>query len=523
MRCSHRRLLQGALLVACVAALAYGPSLDHGFIYDDYWTVVSNRHLDKELPELLRAAASGRSVEWKMPDATRPLMGVSLWWDRQFSGLSPAGYHLDSLAQYALVSALAFALAFALLRSFAGALAAGLAFALMPLHSEVVSAVNYREDLLSTAGIFAAAAVCFWPAKRASRWRPYAVAGRWFVALASKESALVAPICVAALALIRRPPRWIRQGTLGLVVAAVAVLWLNWRFGLSALGEQIPRADYSSWTERLLRSVRFEIRSVFESLLPLRARPEYDPLPDASWLWALAVVPLLALWAVAWRRPATRSAAGLLGLALAAPLMTSPLFAPANEIADRYWFTGSLAAALAVGWLLRKLARRQAAVAVATLFGLAAAGLPLCWSATSVWSSEASLWTFAALTAPASPRAWTSLSRVHRMADQPELAERTIRRALSLKPDYVPGQVAEALNLCWEGDRSSARRVLATVTPKSDLHRDALNVASYCAFLPTEAAAIACAKRAVPKGMVLGDREQLRALSERALSAAPPH
>ena len=122
MRCSHRRLLQGALLVACVAALAYGPTLDHGFIYDDYWTVVSNRHLDKELPELLRAAASGRSVEWKMPDATRPLMGVSLWWDRQFSGLSPAGYHFDSLAQYALVSALAFALAFALLRSFAGAL-----------------------------------------------------------------------------------------------------------------------------------------------------------------------------------------------------------------------------------------------------------------------------------------------------------------------------------------------------------------------------------------------------------------
>jgi len=149
------------LLVACVAALAYGPTLDHGFIYDDYWTVVSNRHLDKELPELLRAAASGRSVEWKMPDATRPLMGVSLWWDRQFSGLSPAGYHFDSLAQYALVSALAFALAFALLRSFAGALAAGLAFALMPLHSEVVSAVNYREVLLSTAGIFAAAAVCF--------------------------------------------------------------------------------------------------------------------------------------------------------------------------------------------------------------------------------------------------------------------------------------------------------------------------------------------------------------------------
>jgi hypothetical protein len=106
------------------------------------------------------------------------------------------------------------------------------------------------------------------------------------------------------------------------------------------------------------------------------------------------------------------------------------------------------------------------------------------------------------------------------MADQPELAERTIQRALSLKPDYVPGQVAQALNLCWKGHRSGAQRVLAAVEPKSDLHRDALNVASHCAFLPTDEAAIACAKRAVPRGMVLGDREQLRALSERALSRA---
>lgn len=506
--------------MACVSALAYGPSAEHGFIYDDYWTIVSNRHLDKPLPELLRAAASGRSVEWKMPDATRPLMGLSLWWDRQLFGLSPAGYHLDSLALYALVSVLAFLLAFALFRSFSAALGTGMAFALMPLHSEVVSAVNYREDLLSTAGIFAAAALCFWPAVRPSRWRPYAAAALWFAALASKESALVAPLCIAALAMIRRPPRWTRQGALALAAAVVAVLWLNWRFGLSALGEQIPRADYASWTERLLRSARFELWSVYESLLPLRTRPEYAPLPYPSWLWALALVPLLGLCVRAWSRPGTRAAAGLLAWALVAPLMTAPLFAPTNEIADRYWFMGSLAAALAVGWLILELARRQAAAALAALIGLAALGVPQCWQATSVWASEASLWTFAALTAPASPRSWTSLSRVHRMADQPDLAERTIQHALSLKPDYVPGQVAHALNLCWEGDRSGARRVLAAVEPKSDLHRDALNVASHCASLPTDADAIACAKRAVPKGMVLGDPEQLRVLSERALSRA---
>jgi hypothetical protein len=109
------------------------------------------------------------------------------------------------------------------------------------------------------------------------------------------------------------------------------------------------------------------------------------------------------------------------------------------------------------------------------------------------------------------------------MADQAELAERAIQRSLALKADYVPGQVARALNLLWTGDRSSARRVLDGVVPKSDLHREALSVASHCAFLPTDAAASACARRAVPRGMVLGDPELLRSTSERLLALpAPP-
>jgi protein O-mannosyl-transferase len=503
--------------VALVASAAYLPSLGHGFIYDDYWTVVGNRHLDRTLSELLRAAASGRSVEWNMPDATRPAMGLSLWLDRQLFGLSPAGHHLQSLVLYALVSVLVFLLAFALLRSFAAALAAGLAFAVMPLHSEVVSAVNYREDLLAALGIFGAVALCFWPAPRAPKWWPYALAALWFYALASKESALCAPLLLGALALVRRLSRWTGQGPSALAGVAALALWLNWRFGVSVLGEQIPRADYASWLERCLRTVRFELWSLGNSLLPLRARPEVDPLSAPSWLWSVAGLALAALLvALAWR-PRTRPVAGVLGVALLAPLVTSPLFAPTNELADRYCFVGSLAAALGVGWGFRKLARRQALAALLLLVGMVVVGVRACWSATSVWQSEVSLWTFAAQSAPHSPRSWSSLSRVHRMANQPDLAERAIQRSLALKPDFVPAQVARALNLLWEGDRSSARRVLAAVVPKSNLHRDALSVASHCAFLPTDAAARECAQRAVPKGMVLGDPEVLRAVSERLL------
>ncbi|MEY4547649.1 MAG: hypothetical protein RL685_3844 [Pseudomonadota bacterium] len=512
------------------AAVAYLPSLAHGFIYDDYWTIVSNRHLDKSLTELLSAAASGRSVEWKMPDATRPLIGLSLWGDRQVFGVSPSGHHLDSLLLYALVSVVAFLLAFALLRSFAGALVAGIAFAVMPLHCEVVAAVNYREDLLATLFLFAAMTICFWPAQRFSlaprddRWRPWCAASLWLCALASKESAVVAPLLLGVLALVRRPPRWIFQAPLALSAAVVALLWGNWRAGVSMLGEQIPQADYASWLERLLRTARFELASVWNSLLPVLARPEFNPQPEAHALWIGALLLVLAGWTWLLLRRSTRPAAGVLGVALVAPLAASPLFAPINELADRYWFTGSIAAALALGWGVRQLARRWNAAAVGALGVLCAAGVVQCWSASSVWASETSLWTSAVALAPQSPRAWTSLSRVHRMADQGELAEEAIARALALKSDYVPGQVARALNLLWLADRSAARRVLAPVVPKSDLHRDALALASRCAWLPTDAAASECARRAVPRGMVLGDVDLLRKRSEQLLTehAASP-
>lgn len=515
--CSRKRLSRGGWLVASVAVVAYLPSLGYGFIYDDYWTVVGNWHLDKSLSTLLRAAGAGRSVQWGMPDATRPAMGVSLWFDRELFGLAPVGYHLHSLALYALLSVLVFLLAFALFRSFAAALGAGLAFAVAPLHAEVAAVVNYREDLLASVGIVAAAALLFWPARREESTRPYLVLGLWFYALLSKESALVAPLLVAALSLVRRPARSVWPAILPLGTLVVAALWLNWRFGVSVLGEQIPQAQYASWADRGLRSVRFELISLGRSLLPVWTRPEYAALPAAHWLWLPAGVALLGGLAALARRRAAHRCLGLLLVALLAPLISSAVFAPVNELADRYWFLGSLAAALFVGWGGHALRRRHALFSLGLLGAMSVAGVVACWSAASVWGSETNLWTSAVSTAPRSPRAWASLSRVLRIAGHHELAERTAERALALQADYVPGQVALALNRLAVGDRAGASRVIAGIVPKSSLHRDALKLVERCAAPPADTDAQKCVQDNVPEGFVLGDSEQLRARAQRLL------
>lgn len=510
------RFAWGAAVVALTAFVTYTSTRRFGFIYDDYWTVVGNVHLGKPLRELLAAALSGRSVEWNMPDATRPLMGVSLWVDRQLFGLAPAGYHLHSVALYALVCVLASALAFGLLRSFVPALVAGLAFAVLPIHVEAVAAVNYREDLLAAVGWFGAAALAYWPVRASCRGQALACGALWAVALLAKESALIAPAFVAVLMLVRRPSVLGANVAppLTLVAGGVAALWLNWRYGLSRLGEQIPTASYASWMERLTRTARFELVGLWKSLVPLGPRPERDKLGEPHWLWCLGLLLVLMILVLLARQRRLRVPAAAGGLALVSPLCTSPLFAPVNELADRYWFMGSFGAALLLGWAVHRVRVRGVLLAALVLLG----GLGVASSrASSVWGSEVELWTAAVQNAPASARAWTALSRVHRIAGQRDLAERTMERALALRPGYVSAQAAQVLTSLWFGDLEGARRELARLDASASMPGDTLRSARRCASAADAGAAAACAQRTVPVGLVLGDTERLRVLSERLL------
>ena len=139
--------------IALGAMLAFSSVLGHGFVYDDAWTIVENRWLNSPLGELIGLLTSGEALARGVPDATRPAMVLSLWLDRRLFGSSPFGPHLVSLLLYGLCCLLATMLAARISRKRIVTLVAGGFFALAPLHAEPVAAVNYREDLLSAAGV----------------------------------------------------------------------------------------------------------------------------------------------------------------------------------------------------------------------------------------------------------------------------------------------------------------------------------------------------------------------------------
>jgi hypothetical protein len=236
-----------------------------------------------------------------------------------------------------------------------------------------------------------------------------------------------------------------------------------------------------------------------------------------AWLAAFAAIVVAIVWLARRRRTRVLAAAG--AIALVAPLFTSPLLAPRNELADRYWFIGSFAACLVVAWALTATGlRRSGGLAVVMLVGgcmVASA------RASRVWASEVDLWTFIAQTAPASPRSWSGLSRVHRLAEQEALAERTLERALAIQPDHLPSRAARVFGALWFGRLDVARAELRAIGDRDGLHGDALRIVKRCSAESTAEAAQQCVRRTVPAGMILGDPERLRAVSERLLNEPP--
>jgi hypothetical protein len=489
-----------SLFVALVAVAAFARVIGFGFVYDDGWTIVENSWLTRPLGDLFGLLSSGKAIAQHVPDATRPLMVLVHALERRVFGLSPRGYHVDSLLLYGVVCALATRLAWVLTQRRPVALAAGLFFALAPLHAEPVAAINYREDLYAALGMFGTLALVCAPPERTRRTRrrrddslgrAFGAGALLALGLFGKESTLAVVPLLAVIALaapsafanLRARPRAL------LVLGAVLFVWLAWRVPLALHGDDIPLAPRRQLEQMLLRTARFEVLAVKDALWPFAYSPDHWRQPDASFGWLFPCLSLVAGVLVLSQRKDTRLPALGVGIALTAPLLSCPLLRPINEFADRYWFPGLLGGGIVWGWALARL-RLRFGRRTRTL-ALAAGCVPLLivsFRATSLWRDDRALWSRAVELTPGSPRAWAGVSRVHRLAREREGADFAMQRALNADPNYGPALVTEVYNDLVFGRVELAREHLAALDRRHAGDGGGIAKAKHCAALDREAA-----------------------------------
>ena len=191
----HKNFL-AILLIASAVLLLYSVSLGHNFLFDEDSIILFNRYIQhfKLFPEIFThgyfAMEEKSDVVWNV--YYRPLTSLSFAWDYHWWKLNPLGYNITNTLLHILVSALLFLLIQKAIKHDVAAFMATLLYSVHTLHTEAVTYIASRGDVL--AAVFMLLAMhAYWRDKLKTALLCYGLA------LFSKESSLLLPLYLIAL------------------------------------------------------------------------------------------------------------------------------------------------------------------------------------------------------------------------------------------------------------------------------------------------------------------------------------
>ncbi|XP_065578857.1 protein O-mannosyl-transferase TMTC1-like isoform X2 [Artemia franciscana] len=143
-----------SLFCAVVAAIVYSNSIDGDLVHDDLSAISDNPDVtdDAWIFELFRNDFWGMKLtNPESHKSYRPLTTLSFRMNYLVHGVAPRGYHIVNILLHATTTALLVDTAVRCLKSSCiGAFVAGLLFALHPIHTEAVSGIVGRADILAS-------------------------------------------------------------------------------------------------------------------------------------------------------------------------------------------------------------------------------------------------------------------------------------------------------------------------------------------------------------------------------------
>ena len=193
-----REKLYHILIIAAFGTVFYVNSFGNFFVWND-WTLIIENYLVKDwsnLPEIFT------SVFWKPLVGEpfriyRPLVSLSFMADFSFWVLNPWGYHLTNVTLHVANSILAYSL-MRVYVSPATALMASVLFAVHPIHTESVTYISGRGDLLMAFFLLSGVIVFLKSGTRRSLPLYIASLPLFFLALLAKETAVIVPLLLIA-------------------------------------------------------------------------------------------------------------------------------------------------------------------------------------------------------------------------------------------------------------------------------------------------------------------------------------
>lgn len=195
-------------VISAAVFLFYADSFNNFFVWND-WTLIIENFLLKgwwNLPEIF-ASAFWKPLLGEPPQIYRPLVLVSFMADLAYWGLNPWGFHLVNLLLHVLNSALGYLL-FRLYVPSTTALMGSVLFASHPIHTGAVTYISGRAELLMTFFLLSGILSFLQSEKYPSRLLYLLSLLLFFLALLTKETAVVFPLLLVVADWTVSPASW---------------------------------------------------------------------------------------------------------------------------------------------------------------------------------------------------------------------------------------------------------------------------------------------------------------------------
>ena len=448
--------LQIGLLLG-LTFLVYANSLSNGFTMDDELYILRNPQVTQHSLRLLLQPNTASNV-------FRPATFATFAMNWIVAGLQPFGYHLINLFLHAAVVVLLFLVLRQALEGLAYcgflSFAAAMLFAVHPVHTEAVSSVVGRSELLVAAFLLAA-----WLFHLQDR---YILALLSFaLALLSKESAVgLLPLALAGDYARGKLKSWTRYAGIAiLTVVYVGALWKvqGGHFGAASVSVLDNPLTLLPAHLRVFNAVRIAWKYVGLLVFPatLSCDYSYNQITLYSGLGHL-LLPLLAtagaialwVWTI-WKRNAGLVVAGAIYFAGFAA--TSNIFTRTGTIfGERLAYLPSAGFCLLAALVLAGLASHHRTLALAALATAVAAFGARTIVRNRDWRDNASLYIAGADAVPNSAKMRAFRGIVYLSRNEFDRSRSDLQAALKINPEYPDAVEAMGLLESRTGDQRAA-------------------------------------------------------------------
>ncbi|KKS25804.1 MAG: hypothetical protein A2606_02745 [Candidatus Yanofskybacteria bacterium RIFOXYD1_FULL_42_10] len=443
--------------------LLYGNSLKGDFVYDDHFfadraELSSPSYLLKIWmePYLPQHIASG---------LYRPLTVFSFALNFITFGKSAVSFHIINILLNGAVIFLVFLLALKLFKDKTLAALSALFFAFMPIHTEAVSFIKSRDEILS-----AFFGILSWLAfLSATGQKPVNLKKIWLsaflflLAVMSKELIIVLPALFLVVYLIQQKPGWLtgsadsRQAIFktGFVFFCVIIFYMLLRFkalGGYAFGTDdaffvINPVGFADFWTRFWTAFKIAFIYIGKSFAPvnLSATYHYNQLtmisnPFSSWQAIGGIMFLVGLFFFTVSKKFRNTPLGIGALAFLVPylVISKFIFKSGDLLAERWLYFPSVGLALIGGYVFYLIVKNNKTLGIILLLLLFSAYSFFIVRRNQVWASDETLFKSMVQTSPQSVQGYANLANFYMKNDRLNEAREAAEKGFNIYQDYSP-------------------------------------------------------------------------------------